>query len=173
MVKKCCVPFCANTYEKGSGIKFQSFPKENKLRKHWCIKLRLGVSINVSKSFVCSKHFLPSDYAKSITTGNKYHLNKDFTVLYNLEYIYLGILDVLNINAVPSQNLPRRVVHMINLLTFALQQNERTEHRTGRRCINWKKYTLQMTMMLIFCLRYRNRILYRRKPLYNEFSYCA
>ena len=74
MVKSCAAYGCSNRFIKGSAIHFHKFPIENpELCKSWIIALKRDKFKASKHSFLCSKHFLPSDYVTSIA-DEKPHL---------------------------------------------------------------------------------------------------
>lgn len=75
MVIKCCVPNCVSKYTKGGPVRFHRFPREKNTFTIWCAKLRLCANIiKLQLHYVCSKHFLPSDYIDSFG-GKLYIIN--------------------------------------------------------------------------------------------------
>jgi len=74
MVKSCAAYACSNRFVKGSSIHFHKFPIENSnLCRSWTIALKRDNFKPSKHSFLCSKHFLSSDYVSSIA-DEKPHL---------------------------------------------------------------------------------------------------
>ena len=73
----CCVPLCRNSSGQREErerlglqkISFHSFPKDDKMKKEWFVKIRRdpGINFTVNKhTKVCSEHFGPNDFVAAI-----------------------------------------------------------------------------------------------------------
>ncbi|CAE1159863.1 unnamed protein product [Acanthosepion pharaonis] len=72
MAHHCCVPLCKNDarYDREKLLSFHSFPKDEKLRKEWTVKIRRdeGPLFRIRKhTKVCSAHFKASDFKRTLT----------------------------------------------------------------------------------------------------------
>ncbi|KAK3918306.1 Pyrrolysine--tRNA ligase [Frankliniella fusca] len=82
----CCVPQCHVVKTEDNHLHY--LPKDPTRRKAWAIAIKTGKSITDTMQ-VCSKHFLPEDYIKTMGKGKRLCLKP---------------------TAVPSQNLPIRSI---------------------------------------------------------------
>ncbi|KAG8234971.1 hypothetical protein J437_LFUL013328, partial [Ladona fulva] len=98
--RKCCVPKCSSVSESSPHLRFHAFPKEGEIvsiengekgpecwdrREYWMKVLKVSGSVT-KKMFVCSRHFLRSDYLLPDHAAKQRHLKRV---------------------AVPSLNLPK------------------------------------------------------------------
>ncbi|XP_063919828.1 uncharacterized protein LOC135134883 [Zophobas morio] len=105
--KYCCVPMCTTYYS--SNISFHKFPTLNKLlRQKWINALKIGKEVS-QHMVVCSKHFRDEDY----------FLNRR----------YQCKLQRLKPNAVPSENLPKRMHDREINENLIFQRQQRSENR--------------------------------------------
>ena len=64
MPKSCCVYGCTNTSEKNTDLSFHEFPPNKKTKDAWVARIRRVDFILTKSTYVCSNHFLTSDYVK-------------------------------------------------------------------------------------------------------------
>ena len=64
MPKSCCVYGCTNTSEKNTDLSFHEFPPNKKTKDAWVARIRRVDFILTKSTYVCSNHFLSSDYVK-------------------------------------------------------------------------------------------------------------
>ena len=73
MVKACSAWGCSNRFQKRTlesanrqnDVTFHAFPKDEVLAKRWAAALRRENFIQTRTKYICSSHFLPSDYHNS------------------------------------------------------------------------------------------------------------
>ena len=64
----CAVP-CCSTHSTNGDLHFHRFPASEQRRKEWCIAIRSDRGANfkvTTNTRVCSAHFLPSDYRRTL-----------------------------------------------------------------------------------------------------------
>ena len=76
MPQNCSVPYCTKkVYEENSvKISFHKFPDDEAVFRQWIVAMRRDIGINfqvTQNSRVCSRHFKPSDYIRSLTGRKK------------------------------------------------------------------------------------------------------
>ena len=76
MPQNCSVPCCTKKVYEENGVKisFHKFPDDEGVFRQWIVAIRryIGVNFQVTQnSRVCSPHFKPSDYIRSLTGRNK------------------------------------------------------------------------------------------------------
>lgn len=69
LFNNCCVPGCTMTHEIEGGS-LHKWPNDKKRSMVWAIKLRMGKAVP-KYAKVCSLHFTPADYKKTIYDGKK------------------------------------------------------------------------------------------------------
>ena len=76
MVKSCAAYGCTNRFSKDNTISFHKFPLSNpELCKRWVIATKRKNFLPTKYSFICSEHFLSTDYANS--DCHKPHLKEE------------------------------------------------------------------------------------------------
>ena len=76
MPQNCSVPYCTKKVYEENGVKisFHKFPDDEGVFRQLIVAIRRDIGVNVQvtqNSRVCSRHFKPSDYIRSLTGGKK------------------------------------------------------------------------------------------------------
>ena len=113
--------------------------EERQRRKEWKIKLKINKPIPKA-AFVCSKHFLPSDFFRELIEFYKF-LYEIFNT-FNVFHLFIAAFyesnprsKRLRRTAVPSQCLPK-LKHERNVASTEKENRERRDERARKRSIN-------------------------------------
>ena len=76
MPQNCSLPCCSKKVykENGAKISFHKFPEDESVFKQWIVAIRRDIAANfqvTKNSRVCSRHFKPSDYSRSLSGRKK------------------------------------------------------------------------------------------------------